>query len=138
MASLNGTEFGVFLGTSNTLIGYSTSCSLTVSKEPRNTTNSTSNGWNTRMDGSKDWEVSCDALLAMSGTTNMWYQIYSNYLDTGSPIFRLQFKTTGSGDRYFKGPASITGLTLTASMEETATCSVSFVAAGPLELLTNP
>ena len=133
VGKVNGTAFGVYVD--NVLIGFGTNCSMSVSKEPRNCTTSVSGMWTSRMQGSNDWEISCDHLLSMQGTTQMWYQLYSGYMSNPNALVTVKFKTTVSGDRYFQGSAILTGISLEAAMEETATFSCSFVGAGPLTLL---
>ena len=143
---VNGTLFSVHVKDSTfKMIGFSTSCSISITQETRPTTTAATGIWNTKTSGYKDWEVSCDSLVAMSGTNEVWHEIYERYLDDSysgyKPVFEIQFKTTGtgtSGDKYFKGSALITSFSLEAPMEESATFSVSFSGNGPLELLTAP
>ena len=127
------------------MIGFSTSCSISISQESRPTTTAATGIWNTKTSGYKDWEVSCDGLVAMSGTNEVWHEIFENFLDDSygsyKPVFELKFMTTGagaSGDRFFYGSALISSFSMEAPMEESATFSVSFVGNGPLELLTVP
>lgn len=133
---VNGTAFGVYVGTGNNLIAFGTSCSVSISHSPRNTTNSNSGGYTSRMAGTLDWEVSCDAMVAMSTpSTTAFYQLFSTYLDTRQVLY-IKFKTTESGDKYFVGYAVMTSLSIDAPNQESSTMSVSFAAAGPLSLGT--
>tara|TARA_R110002020_G_scaffold132876_4_gene296633 strand:+ start:406 stop:843 length:438 start_codon:yes stop_codon:yes gene_type:complete len=121
-------------------IGYSTSCTLSITQETRNTTNSTSAGWNTRIVGDRDWEVSVDALVSM--TTNNpnlnFYAIFLNHIAPHRDKFLLRFGNDLSGDTFYQGEAYVTGMEITGSNEETATYSVTFIAAGPLVQSANP
>tara|TARA_R110000772_G_scaffold63077_9_gene141453 strand:- start:925 stop:1377 length:453 start_codon:yes stop_codon:yes gene_type:complete len=139
---INGTKFAVYVwhGTYK-LIGYSTSCNISITQDTRNTTTQATGMWNTRTIGSKDWEVSCESLVAMSGSAGeLWNDIFSNYLDDTNvvnyiPTFQLRFQTNGgnvSGDNYLYGPAILTSLSIEAPQELSATMSVSFIASGPL------
>lgn len=139
---INGTKFAVYVwhGTYQ-LIGYATSCSISISQETRNTTTQATGMWNTRTIGSKDWEVTCDGLVAMSGSAGLlWNDIFDNYLnDVNSasyvPVFQLRFITDGGGtigDDFLYGTAILSSLSLDAPQEQSTTMSVSFIAAGPL------
>lgn len=132
---INGTKFGVYL--SGTLIGYGTASTVTISHSPRSTTNNNSGGYQSRMAGVLDWEMSCDYLMSMDGTPqNKYYQIFASYLDQRSVVL-AKFESTESGDKGFEGYALVSELSMSATMEETATVSVSFIAAGPLTLITS-
>lgn len=136
---LNGSNISVYVmaGASMKLVGYSTSCSISISHETRSTTNSTSGGWNTRMAGNRDWEVSVDGLVSMednpSGTTFsiQWFNMYQSYIEDRDQ-FVLRFGNGVNGDYYYQGNAYMTGLEMNGSNEESTTYSMSFVAAGPL------
>jgi predicted secreted protein len=132
---INGTKFGLYLA--NTLIGYGTASSVSISHSPRMTTNNTSGGYNSRMAGVLDWEMSCDYLMSMDGTPqNKYYQIFASYLNERS-VLQVRFKSTESGDKGFEGYALVSELSISAPMEETATVSVSLIAAGPLTVITS-
>tara|TARA_R110000824_G_scaffold366935_1_gene556050 strand:+ start:654 stop:1076 length:423 start_codon:yes stop_codon:yes gene_type:complete len=133
---VNGTAFGVYIGSSNNLIAFGTSCSISINHSPRNTTTSNSGAYTSRMAGTIDWDASCDSLIAMStSSATAFYQMFATYLDTRQ-VLSIKFKTTVSGDKYFEGLAIMTGLSMDAPNEESATMSVSFAAAGPLSLGT--
>lgn len=140
---LNGTKlmvydmsFGYAMG-----VGYSTSCSISISHETRSTTNSTSGGWNSRMPGNRDWEVSVDAMVSMQDggvvTNANFYTFYNTYIHTRNKLL-LRFSTEVSSDKYYEGYAYLTGMEINGSNEETATYSMSFIAAGPLDFLIHP
>jgi hypothetical protein len=101
--------------------------------------------WNTRTIGTKDWEVTCDGLVAMTGSSGqLWDDIFLNYLDDTNvagylPKFSVRFMTSGgntTGDKFFYGDAILSSLSIDAPQEQSTTMSVSFVAAGPLYLGT--
>lgn len=136
VGKVNGTQFGVFIN--NTLIAFSTSCSINISQETMNVTTANTGNWNSRTVSRRDWEVSCSALMSFdsSVTNRKFFDLYSNYIATQT-LFTLKFKTNVSGDKFFTGEAILTELSLDAPNEETATFSASFVAAGPLAVNTN-
>lgn len=147
---INGTSFGVYFDWyGEQMIGYGTGCSINITQETRGTTTQATGIWNTRTLGSKDWEVTCDGLVAMGKVGQqsaglMWNQIYQVMLEESNPLgyyeptFTLRFKGASgtSGDQYFEGPAILTALSLDAPMETTTTMSVSFIGIGPLVLVT--
>lgn len=117
-------------------VGYSTSCSLSISHDTRPTTNSTSGGWQTRMAGDRDWEVSVDAFVSMqvnsNNPTNLnFYSMYTAYIENRM-TFVLKFGNTTTNDYYYEGNALLTSMEISASNEESTTYTMSFVAAGPL------
>tara|TARA_R100000773_G_C4214024_1_gene113010 strand:- start:1203 stop:1622 length:420 start_codon:yes stop_codon:yes gene_type:complete len=136
VGKVNGTQFGVFIN--NTLIAFSTSCSINISQETMNVTTANTGNWNSRTVSRRDWEVSCSALMSFdsSVTNRKFFDLYENYIATQT-LFTLKFKTSVSGDKFFTGEAILTELSLDAPNEETATFSASFVAAGPLAVNTN-
>ena len=136
VGKVNGTQFGVFIN--NTLIAFSTSCSINISQETMNVTTANTGNWNSRTVSRRDWEVSCSALMSFDScvTNRKFFDLYSNYIATQT-LFTLKFKTNVSGDKFFTGEAILTELSLDAPNEETATFSASFVAAGPLAVNTN-
>ena len=143
---INGTKFGVYAWVgSHQLIGYATSCNISISQDVLNTTTQATGMWNTRTIGTKDWEVTCDGLVAMTGSSGqLWDDIFLNYLDDTNvagylPKFSVRFMTSGgntTGDKFFYGDAILSSLSIDAPQEQSTTMSVSFVAAGPLYLGT--
>jgi predicted secreted protein len=142
---INGTKFLVYLANGAAqAIAFSTSCSISISQDTRNTTTQATGLWNTRTIGNKDWEVSCEGLVAFDqgGSGKMLiHDLFEIYLDEDyvnyDPVFELHFMgATTTGDKYFKGNAIVSSLSIDASNEESATYSVSFVAAGPLSIHT--
>jgi predicted secreted protein len=135
---INGTNLLVFdmNGALHQAIGYSTSCTLSITHSPRTTTNSTSGGWVKRMAGERDWEVSCDAFVSMvsnpTNTTNRnFYTMFQNYI-LNRTVIRLKFGNEVTGDYYFDGNAFLTSMELNGANEESATYSMTFLSAGAL------
>tara|TARA_R110002020_G_scaffold472523_1_gene700741 strand:+ start:483 stop:932 length:450 start_codon:yes stop_codon:yes gene_type:complete len=140
---INGTNLLVYVvnGQNLNCVGYSTSCSISISHNPRSTTNSTSGGWQTRMAGDRDWEVTVDAFIAMeadpSAVTNLnFYSFFSQYITARNPVV-LRFGNEIADDYYYEGQAFLTGIELTGSNEESGTYSMTFIAAGSLLQLNN-
>ena len=134
---LNGTDLGVYIG--GTLVAYSTSATLNVNHSPRSTSNKEDGGWETAMEGYRNWDVSCDALYAWldpagSAISNETLsEIFTGYIHTRAS-FTLTFGVTSTttGDTKYTGTAWLTSASLSAPNEDTATFSVSFQGSGAL------
>ena len=140
---INGTNLGLYIknGASFEMIGYSTACSITVTHDTRATTNSTSGGWQTRMAGDRDWEMSVDSFVAMEAntlnlTSKNWYQMATSYILNRTPLV-VVLGNEVVGDYRFEGQAFLTSLEMNGSNEESATYSLSFIAAGELYVINN-
>jgi len=134
---LNGTDLGVYIG--GTLVAYSTSATLNVNHSPRSTSNKEDGGWETAMQGYRNWDVSCDAMYAWldpagSAISNETLsEIFTGYIHTRAS-FTLTFGVTSTttGDTKYTGTAWLTSASLSAPNEDTATFSVSFQGSGAL------
>jgi len=134
---LNGTDLGVYIG--GTLIAYSTNATLNINHSPRSTSNKEDGGWETAMEGYRNWDVSCDALYAWvdpsgSAISNKTLSdIFTAYIHTRAS-FELTFGANGgaTNDTKYVGTAWMTSASLSAPNEDTATFSVSFQGSGSL------
>ena len=135
---INGTELGVYIG--GTLIAYSTSATLNVNHSTRSTSNKEDGGWETAMEGYRNWDVSCDALYAWldpagSAISNKTLSdLFTAYITTRAS-FTITFgstETTGIGWTKYTGTAWMTSASLSAPNEDTSTFSVSFQGSGEL------
>jgi len=134
---LNGTDLGVYIG--GTLVAYSTSATINVNHSPRSTSNKEDGGWETAMEGYRNWDVSCDAMYAWldpagSAISNETLsEIFTGYIHTRAS-FTLTFGVTSTttGDTKYTGTAWLTSASLSAPNEDTATFSVSFQGSGAL------
>jgi predicted secreted protein len=134
---INGTELGCYID--GTLVAYSTSATLNVNHTPRTTSNKEDGGWETAMEGYRNWDVSCDALYAWldpagSAISNETLsEIFTAYITTRAS-FTLTFGVTSSttGDTKYTGTAWLTSASLSAPDQDTSTFSVSFQGSGEL------
>ena len=140
---INGTNLLVYVenGAQLNCVGYSTSCSISISHNPRSTTNSTNGGWQSRMAGDRDWEISVDAFIAMeadpASILNLnFYHFFSQYMLTRNSM-TLRFGNEIADDYYYEGEAFLTSMELTGTNDESGTYSMTFVAAGPLTQQNN-
>jgi len=134
---LNGTDLGVYIG--GVLIAYSTSATLNINHSPRSTSNKEDGGWETAMEGYRNWDVSCDALYAWvdpagSAISNKTLSdIFTSYIHTRTS-FELTFGANGgaTNDTKYVGTAWLTSASLSAPNEDSATFAVSFQGSGSL------
>ena len=126
---INGTKFGIYQG--STLIAFATSGSLSVNHSARETSNKESAGWKEIMEGQRDWEISCEgmvAFLTLAGgavggdTVN---ELFTAYIATRTPL-TISFESSETGDFKWSGNAYLVSLSLDAPNEESSTYSASF------------
>ena len=119
-------------GSSFDIIGRTTSASLSVSMETRDTTNKDSAGWQENLEGLKAWSLSGDGLVT--------YSISGDY-DTPDDLFTLlsnrtkvkvQFGSMTSGEIDYTGDAYLTSYEQEAGVEENVTYSFGFTGTGVL------
>tara|TARA_R100001463_G_scaffold136355_2_gene201526 strand:+ start:226 stop:678 length:453 start_codon:yes stop_codon:yes gene_type:complete len=135
---LNGTELGVYVG--GVLVAYSTNATLNINHTTRSTSNKEDGGWETSMEGYRNWDVSCDALYAWlqpdgsAITKTTLSDMFTAYIHTRAS-FTLTFGSTiitGIGWTKYTGTAWMTSASLTAPNEDTSTFSVTFQGSGAL------
>ena len=126
---INGTDLAVYNGSN--LIGVSTSCSISMSADMRDTSNKDTAGWKKVVPGQKSWTVSTEALLAHSVAYNFGYLYGLWYNKTALTIY-VKSVSNPTGDYYWTGTAYINSLNLTAGNEQNATFSVSLQGDGAL------
>lgn len=134
---LNGTGLQVYAG--GTLIAYSTNCTININHSPRSTSNKEDGGWETNMEGMRNWDVSCDAMYAwldsggspIAGITLS--ELFTTYIATRAS-FTVTFGvvSTGSEDTKYTGTVWMTSASLTAPLEDSATYTASFQGSGAL------
>ena len=126
---INGTDLAVYNSTN--LIGASTTCSLQMSADMRDTSNKDTAGWKKVLPGQKSWTVSTEGLVAHSVSNNFAYLFG---LWSAKTALTLNFRSVSNyaGDYYWSGTAYITSLSLNAGNEQNVTFSVSFQGDGVL------
>ena len=126
---INGTKFGVYNGA--VLIAYATSGSISVNHSARETSNKESLGWKEVMEGQRDWEVSCEGMVAfldlaggaIAGTT--MNELFTSNIATRTPL-TIAFESSETGDYKWSGSCYISSLSMDAPNEESTTYSCSF------------
>lgn len=123
---INGTD--LFMWLDDELIGSSTSYTIEINTEARETTNKGSARLRTYKPGLTDITVSCDGLVVYDGGKDLIYDAMFNYLpvklDFGEQLAgTLALDTT---TQYYTGNFIVTSLTENAKDQENATYSATF------------
>ena len=143
----NGTSLVVLIGTE--VIGYATSCSLSLAIDTPDSSTKQSLGWADEIGGQKSWSLTTDGLATVVPGTVATYVSTSelNALAIARTAVSVKFTTVNNstvdgvtpivGDVVYSGSAFIESVDLTADMENPVTYSVSFVGTGVLTIATN-
>lgn len=129
MAILNATDVILSVTTASGLeaIAHSTSASLSVSMDLRDSTTKSSAGWSESLGGLKSWEMSGDAFVDIAATGAEVLELW-NVWETGAAI-NVSFGATGI---VYTGSALITSISIDAGVEENATYSISLTGTAAL------
>jgi predicted secreted protein len=126
---VNGTDLLVYIDSTHP-IGYSTTCSLALNCDMRDVSNKDSAGWKAVLPGMKNWTVSCEALVIMTGSTyNLKYMMDCIVNKTA---ISLKFATINGSDVVFSGSSYVTSCNVSAANEANTTLSISFQGTGAL------
>ena len=131
MAVQNATN--VTLSVGGNPISFSTSCSLSISREVRDATNKYSGGFTNNLEGVASWEVSGDGFVDLADSTSNKKLSDLFSLMNASPVAAVEviFTIGASGDTY-TGNAYITSLSADAGFEDNTTYSVTCTGTGTL------
>lgn len=123
-------------------VGFSTSCSLSLTADSIDTSNKFSGVWTSVLPGKISWSISTESLMSYAETG------YSYFFDklTKREAFELRFGQVMSAEErdfdlnetktYYKGRAYCTQCNLSADNGGVATMSIEFAGEGPLEKVT--
>jgi hypothetical protein len=143
----NGTSLVVLIGSE--VIGFSTSCSLSIAIDTPDASTKESLGWAQEIGGQKSWSLTTDGLATVvPGATATYISTteLTNFAILRQPV-TVKFTTIDNsaggvtpvpGDTYYTGQAFIESVDMTADMENPVTYSVSFKGTGPLSISQNP
>jgi TP901-1 family phage major tail protein len=127
-AIINGTDLGVYDG--GTLIALSTTCTMTLNRDMRDTSNKDSAGWKTGLPGQKSWTISTEGLYNPSSTKGMITLFNAWTLGTVLTITVKEAGTPGTQDYYWSGTAYVTSLSANAPNEGNVTFSCTLQGTG--------
>jgi len=143
----NGTSLVVLIGTE--VIGYATSCSLSLAIDTPDASTKQSLGWADEIGGQRSWSLTTDGLATVvPGTVATYISTTElNNLAIARAAVTVKFTTVDNstvggvtpvtGDTIYSGSAFIESVDMTADMENPVTYSVSFKGTGPLTIGTN-
>jgi predicted secreted protein len=143
----NGTSLVVLIGTE--VIGYATSCSLSLAIDTPDASTKQSLGWADEIGGQRSWSLTTDGLATVVPGTVATYVTTAelNALAIARAAVTVKFTTVDNstvggitpvaGDVVYSGSAFIESVDLTADMENPVTYSVSFKGTGVLAISTN-
>jgi predicted secreted protein len=143
----NGTSLVVLIGTE--VIGYATSCSLSLAIDTPDSSTKQSLGWADEIGGQRSWSLTTDGLATVVPGTVATYVTTAelNALAIARTAVVVKFTTVDNstvngvtpvtGDVIYSGSAFIESVDMTADMENPVTYSVSFKGTGPLTIATN-
>ncbi len=143
----NGTSLVVLIGAE--VIGYATSCSLSLAIDTPDASTKQSLGWADEIGGQRSWSLTTDGLATVvPGTTAPYIstaELTALAIDRTS--VQVKFTTVNNstvdgvtpvtGDVIYSGYAFIESVDMTADMENPVTYSVSFKGTGVLDIDTN-
>ena len=130
MAIQNATDVVLKITTADGLeaVAHSTSASLSVNMDLRDSTTKSSAGWQENLGGLKSWEMSGDAFVDISGPTGADVEQLYTVLEARTAV-TCTFGLTGM---LYTGTALITSISIDAGVEENATFSISLTGTGAL------
>ena len=143
----NGTSLVVLIGTE--VIGYATSCSLSLAIDAPDASTKQSLGWADEIGGQRSWSLTTDGLATVvPGSVASYISTTElNNLAIARTAVTVKFTTVDnsivggvtpvSGDTIYSGSAFIESVDMTADMENPVTYSVSFKGTGALTQATN-
>lgn len=131
MANVNGTDLRLYAD--GNPIGYATSCTLSLSRETRETVHKDNvGGYSTFEGGKRSASISFEHFYAEdqtlnSATVNSVVDLFDLY---AGDSFTWRFSDDVTGHTEFSGSALLTELSFSAPVEENATSSGSFTVTG--------
>ena len=135
---VNGTLFILYVstdsGASYNAVGSSTSASLSLSMDTRETTNKGDGGWRTLLESTKSWTVEAEQFFIMDATLGP--DELSDII-TNRTLCKIKFSTETIGDTLWIGDAYLTSLSVDAPLEDSSTISLSFEGTGVLTKTTS-
>ncbi len=101
-------------------IAFSTSASLSITREMRDVTNKDSGGWSESLEGLKSFEMTSDALQDFNA--DLSFREFFDDLAADDTV-TIRFAERGSGQKY-EGQAYVSSVSLDGGVEDNATYSV--------------
>lgn len=128
-AVMNSTRMAMYVG--GTIVGESTDASLSITMEPRDVSNKTSEGWRELLEGRRSWSGSASGMYIPNDSNYNFDDIFSTYVNRDQVTIRIA--SSEAGDVYYEGSAYITSANLNSpDSEDNVTFDISFEGTGVL------
>ena len=134
---MNASQFVIYAGTSyagSTPIGLALNVSISLSEDPRDTTNKFSAGWRSLAEGLRSWSGSGEHLFS-EVSTNGVQQLYDAFVNRTELFAKITSHVNGNEvntDSRWRGKIRITSLEQTGGVEDNVQFSFSFEGVGAL------
>jgi TP901-1 family phage major tail protein len=130
---LNGSDLLVFIGTGSTAtaIGYSRSCSISLSTNMADATTKSNDGFTEVIPTTKSWEVSVEGLGVWNDNIKQFVDAYSARTPLAISFYPKDITT---GQMKYSGTAYLESLEISGEMEDGVTYSVSLKGSGALAI----
>lgn len=129
----NGTD--LILKVEGSVVGHTTSCSLSLSMDTPEATTKDSNGFSEYIGGVKGGEISFEGLVAYDDDSNAIEM--ADFL-LSRTILTCVFGTAESGDAIYTAEGFLTSVEMSAEMESAVSYSGSITLTGAIVKSTNP
>lgn len=130
MAILNATDVTLSItptGGSLTAVAHSTSASISMNMDLRDSTVKSSGGYQENLGGLRSWEVSGDAFVEIGAGDGNIEALWDTWAARQAVVVNF-----GATDMIYSGSALITSISIDAGVEENATYSISLTGTGAL------
>lgn len=129
MAILNATDcvLSVTTGGSLQAVAHSTSASISMNMDLRDSTTKSSAGYQENLGGLRSWEVSGDAFVEIGAGDGNIEALWDTWEARTAVVVNF-----GATDMIYSGSALITAISIDAGVEENATYSISLTGTGAL------
>ena len=129
MAILNATDcvLSVTTGGSLQAVAHSTSASISMNMDLRDSTTKSSAGYQENLGGLRSWELSGDAFVEIGAGDGNIEALWDTWEDQAAVIVNF-----GATNMIYSGSALITSISIDAGVEENATYSISLTGTGQL------
>jgi TP901-1 family phage major tail protein len=130
---LNGSDLLVYIGSGQTAtaVGYSRSCSISLSTNMADATTKSNNGFSESIPTTKSWEISVEGLGVWNENIKQFVDAYN---DRTPLVISFHPTQLASGQMKYSGTAYLESLEISGEMEDGVTYSVSFKGSGALAI----
>jgi TP901-1 family phage major tail protein len=130
---LNGSDLLVYIGSGSTAtpVGYSRSCSISLSTNMADATTKSNDGFTEVIPTTKSWEVSVEGLGVWNDNIALFVNAYNARTPLAISFYPTQLAT---GQMKYSGTAYLESLEISGEMEDGVTYSVSLKGSGALAI----